>query len=428
MLDFEPPILLQQLADALDVLEGVVVIPEIPRVNDPEFDRSEPKTVVTESTEYYAYLPCSDDGMDVSVSTIIRWAEMLKEFRLKERTSLRMTTTTLFYIAGNDFKEHHVAYDIKEKTLQLTTSIDIAGEQFRAQIVTGFTPFALFIEKEGNNDKHGMPSYEATTTYLEVEHPRKASEAIVEDVARAFLFEVAATLDWYFVIRPYPYVVDAEPGEEVTYHDISLRELKVGKGLRDVQSLYVEGCSAQPEEYALIHFAKVLEYVSATVVKLTKHESLRRRLRTKAALDPDAKFLDGIIALAEEQRRYGTDAEALRLTLQTACDPTAFAGAAPLFLKKVRSLGFTDDAKARTAALDEFAACLSSTRNELSHAKANYELTGLECPESELPELVVCARVAAEQAIRWYAGLPETSRVAPDEIDPAEGDKGKGAK
>ena len=164
-------------------------------------------------------------------------------------------------------------------------------------------------------------------------------------------------------------------------------------------------------EYSLISFVKTLEFISATVVRRAAHDAIRARLSSSRALNPDAAFLDDLTRLVDNQRIFRKDSEALKLTIETCCDAKELAFHAPPKLKSLRSITEESDAKARKAALGELADCLSATRNELSHAKSNYQSTGAECPAAERTQLAECARLAVDQAIRWFGSLSPHARV-----------------
>jgi hypothetical protein len=84
----------------------------------------------------------------------------------------------------------------------------------------------------------------------------------------------------------------------------------------------------------------------------------------------------------------------------------------PPFLKKLRATRAADKPKDKEEALMELGSSLYATRNDVAHAKANYEPTGEECPEEQMDEFAECAKLAAQQAVRWYHSRPEHFRIA----------------
>jgi hypothetical protein len=68
-------------------------------------------------------------------------------------------------------------------------------------------------------------------------------------------------------------------------------------------------------------------------------------------------------------------------------------------LKEFSSPELATDLKIQTSSLNRFSDVLSATRNLIAHAKANYTLTGDECPSDQYEAFAVSAKLAAEQAI-----------------------------
>ncbi len=93
------------------------------------------------------------------------------------------------------------------------------------------------------------------------------------------------------------------------------------------------------------------------------------------------------------------------------CEASEPARVAPSFLSKLHGVSPSDPPKKKEEALAELGASLYATRNRIAHAKANYEPTGEECPEVQLAAFAECAKLAAQQAVRWYHSRPEDARV-----------------
>ncbi len=179
-----------------------------------------------------------------------------------------------------------------------------------------------------------------------------------------------------------------------------------------LQREYNKGDASHDAEISVLCFVKCIEFVSATVVRMKQYDDFRKRLLDPDALDPDAGFIDDLLSLAEENRIFMKDSEAVRLTVERCCELRALIPEVPKFLAAYP--GFKKGAKAadKKSALSEFAASLSATRNRIAHAKSNYEMTGKECPDEQMGEFAKCARLAAEQCIRWYADLNPSLRRA----------------
>ncbi len=93
------------------------------------------------------------------------------------------------------------------------------------------------------------------------------------------------------------------------------------------------------------------------------------------------------------------------------CEASDLSRVAPPFLSKLRGVSPEDAPKKKEEALAELGASLYATRNRIAHAKANYEPTGEECPEEQLADFAECAKLAAQQAVRWYHSRHQDARV-----------------
>lgn len=191
-----------------------------------------------------------------------------------------------------------------------------------------------------------------------------------------------------------------------------MRPLLLGAGLPPLLHEFNKADGATEPDYALLCFVKCIEYVSATVVRVRQYEDVRRRLLCKGALDPDAEFIDDLVSVVEENRVFAKDSEALRLAIEKCCDARTLSPLSRTCIPSLASLKIDAKQSDRQVAMKELAACFSATRNRIAHAKANYEATGKECPDEQLEQLVECARLAAEQCIRWFGDLaPKFRRV-----------------
>jgi hypothetical protein len=61
--------------------------------------------------------------------------------------------------------------------------------------------------------------------------------------------------------------------------------------------------------------------------------------------------------------------------------------------------------------LNNISLCITDTRNEIAHAKANYQTKGNECPSDQREQLANSLSIIARQMIRWFAAQPDFKRV-----------------
>lgn len=297
---------------------------------------------------------------------------------------------------------------------QLLQSYSVDGCNYELYLVSGTTSFGFMVFKSKNwNDYY--PSAYNGELFVEVRWDGKIDKQVAKRLIDSLIFELASTLGILLQPAPHPYFdPDAEADSAAPLSALKrsvLRPLLFGKGVSDVIGLYIAAIGTHDPEFQVIGFAKVLEHVSETVVREQLTSSVRTKLLSPRALDPSAQFiLELTSVISEHTKQYRKDSEALKLTIAKCCEATELAQHAPSHLQLSTVTAATKD-KEKQKALDDFAACLSATRNEIAHAKLSYEATGNECPSEKIVELASCSRVAAEQAIRWYAVQHDNIRV-----------------
>ncbi len=206
---------------------------------------------------------------------------------------------------------------------------------------------------------------------------------------------------------------------EIEYADIEidttditplmLRQIDLSKGMKELYQLYIEGATSNNDEWSFVSFVRVIEFVSMTVAKRTAHDEIRTRLSWPEALRPDASFIDGLIKLVNDQREYYKQKEYIKRAMVECCDLTRITDLLPAYLEGVKKSIINE--KERKSAYEDLSEAIYSTRNYLVHAKAAYEMSGKECPDTQLGSFILVTRELAYQVICWYANLPEHARV-----------------
>ena len=69
------------------------------------------------------------------------------------------------------------------------------------------------------------------------------------------------------------------------------------------------------------------------------------------------------------------------------------------------------DDNARKSCIEDLVTAIYDTRNEIAHAKANYEKKGKECPLRDRIQFSDVLDRIAVRCIRWFALQPEEKRV-----------------
>ena len=295
-----------------------------------------------------------------------------------------------------------------------TTRANIDGQEILCSLTRGFTIFGVLIAAAGNYDEDYPPMGEEDM-FVELRYDHKLPEDVALSLVEAYMFELSSNLRIDLARTVYPDIQARDPdqdGQDLTQLERRFRPLLVGRGLFEVLRIYNSAAASSEPEIQILFFTKVFEYVSQTVVKEESNQAIRAKLLSPRALEPDSDFISELQALVEKQRTFQKDKEAIKLTACACCEASELAKLAPSFLEELKCISITSKPKEKIEALRKLGSVLYATRNSIVHAKANYEPTGEECPEGELPQFVQCLKLAAQQVIRWYHTRPENMRVA----------------
>jgi hypothetical protein len=260
-----------------------------------------------------------------------------------------------------------------EKPAQRYCSIgaSLNGHDVTCSLTEGFTVFGAAIAASGDYDKYLPPILDDLFVEVRYRHPISIDAA--RYLANSYLFELSSTLDLEFEMDPRPTLEDEDlySESELQTAGARLRPLLLGKGMLELLKLYNRAVAASDDEIKILYFAKVVEYVSQTVVRQRATEAIRTKLLSPRSLRPDAGFIAELQAVVEDQRDFRKDREAIKQTVITCCEVSELSRIAPPFLSKLRAISPSDRTREREEALAELGYSLTATRNSIAHAKAN---------------------------------------------------------
>ena len=424
MITFTPPELREQLASAITRIlnwldcEGEDLIEDGYNPADDEFDEKyadEEDEVTVGSTLTIGLPRVESESLVLTYGEFIALVEEVCDSELvanvecwtRRRLLLRVTPTLTSKSMDLFSLMQHNSVFAKGAFETAATS---GGTVLRCRVVEGYTPFAFAVTSRGYWDKY-FPPVLSDDLFIEVVH-NDAERDAVRAVVAAYSFELSSTVGLDLVHAPRPEgLYDDLLTSEDRYTSPPLRPLLLGNGLSNVLEAFNEAVAATDFKVQILLFCRIFEFVSATVVRLQLIRCIRAKLLSPGALDPSAQFILELEGLLEQQRTFRKDREAIVLTATTCCEATELARAAPSSLAKLRAVTATSKSKEVEEGLKEFGSCLVATRNQIAHAKSNYEPTGEECPADKIDEFAYCARVGAEQIIRWFGDLPPATRV-----------------
>jgi len=263
-----------------------------------------------------------------------------------------------------------------------------------------------------NHCDDDFPCAEYNDAFIEIKGNELNSE-YCRKLVNAFIFEVSSSVD-----------VSIEPAKRIHWPSIEYNEITEEdlhrKRLRplidcdkaaEIIKLYNKAIACTDEEVSIVFFTKIIEYVSQTVVRGAITSEGKKILNSKKALSPDADFIKELEQMfVQSNKQYTKDSESLKLTITTCCYFDDLVSVLPKSLKeKVRrplAKGNKHDA------LCIVADAVTSTRNCIAHAKANYTTTGNEVEPEEFSDLINVLKVLTQHVIRWYASQDHSQKVS----------------
>ncbi|EJT6170658.1 hypothetical protein QTI99_05915 [Clostridium perfringens] len=251
---------------------------------------------------------------------------------------------------------------------------------------------------------------------ITVDEEDRLSKEDIEIIFNAFIFELSASHEIKLIINPRPYITDDDFIEEFKQDEYKLRPLLFGKGLDDVIYLFNNAEESYDNDKAILEYVKVIEYVSQTIINIDFTDEIRKKLNDNRALKPDANYIKELgETVVSNQKKYSKDRDKIKATIKKCCDIYQLREYLPNYCTKMIKLDNTKTNNKKTQTIDEafneLCDAVSDTRDELSHAKANYTRNGKECPDNEKDKFVILLRNICVQVIRWFAHQNEYDRI-----------------
>ena len=162
--------------------------------------------------------------------------------------------------------------------------------------------------------------------------------------------------------------------------------------------------------FKILGFTKVIEYIAPTISQKNLIESVSLKLTSPNVFKPTAAFISELGAIYDKHRNtVCKDIELIKLSIHTVIELNEIWEKVPDFIKgKQEKLPDESDFNIY---LERIAESIYSTRNEIAHAKANYEKRGTECPNNCKTDFCCLLDMIAVRCVRWFALQPEEKRV-----------------
>lgn len=293
----------------------------------------------------------------------------------------------------------------------LEKHVQINGKNYTCSLFNGFCFFHSLVEKSGNFDEY-CPSYSPDDYFVKISCDQNLDMGEADALAHAYVFELQSSFN---MILPFstgriaPYYPDRSD-ESLLGLESKLFPLIHGTGASEVLSLYNTAKTTADLDFKILGFTKVIEYIAPTISQKSLIENVTLKLTSLSIFNPTAKFIAELGGIYEKHRNTSNkDSELIKLSILTAVSLDEIWEKVPNFIKgKQTSL---PDEQNQVAFLEKISDCVYNTRNEIAHAKANYDKKGNECPQKHKNEFCEMLDSIAVRCIRWFAIQPEDKRV-----------------
>jgi len=318
---------------------------------------------------------------------------------------------TNFY--SDIYPEH--SYNARTSLSQLDISgtyVDQAGGEYQYNLIG--SPSLLYCMKVSLNEG-GLEYYpmdEQTDGHIEITGTN-ITASTCRMLVNAIMFEASASAS--VTISPKLWdkqeFDDEEEGVLNQKIKLPIRNLIDCIKTHEVIALYLKATKCEDFEIAILYFTKVIEYISQTVVRGKVTDEAQKMLRSGLAINPDANFIKELQLFFVKNKENEKDSKAISLTIEKCCYINEFIDFLPNSIKnKIKPKG--DNHKSNHEKMSIIAKAVTSTRNQIAHAKANYTKDGAEVGEQEYGLLAECLKIMAEQTIRWYESSSESTKVS----------------
>ena len=249
---------------------------------------------------------------------------------------------------------------------------------------------------------------------VQVDYPNKESRLSVEGEEKlitSFFFEIAHSYktSFKFTTFEHPEEFDEEAFEEkVKNLPNSIEEYNEG------MDLFIKANQSLSQDLKFLTYYKVFEYFAPYYSKLVAFEAMRKKLDSSNANDLSAYFISTIFDLTKEYDESLRDKELIKSLIDNTFDLVDIYKSLPLYMRKwmkVENLEYKTKKEAKDRVINSLGNILYATRNEIVHAKSNFNPTGIECRTEELEQLNEFMHMACYSTIKWYNRLPKHLKI-----------------
>lgn len=256
-------------------------------------------------------------------------------------------------------------------------------------------------------DKYNSPC--SRHTAVEIIYPSKEMRLTDEEEDKmliSYFFEIANRFK--VSIKYSSFHLKDESYEEDEDYSININRLE---NYNFGMDLFIKANSSLSEDLKYLFYYKIFEYFAPIYTKIEAYDLLKKKLDNVNSQYHDANYLNSFFDLTRKYDKSLRDKDLIKSLLNNTFDLVDLYKYIPDAIKtkkiKTKVLSYKTPKDSIDRICDILGDVLYSTRNQIVHAKSNYDSNGLECDENDLKELNNFMHHASYSLIKWYNRLPD---------------------
>lgn len=328
------------------------------------------------------------------LSDPIEREDFQKQFNLSQKLEEEIAEIKSEIISPTD---SHFEIQIRHKDCDISFSV-----------IQGATEFGLWISKIGSYDKWFPPVLDEDL-FIEIKYTNRLQLDECRLFAEKFIHELSAQMGIEVRKEGRPFLEEDYPGDS-KIDDIRKKSLLIfstNNLSKELYSLYHKAITANDNDFTILNHMKIIEFVSQTVSRIQMYNVVRAKLEERESISPSVHFIEELRKTYDKLKLQNQDRELIKMTIHSCCDIDCIEIPECTTLQFLMEAKSSGDKQKIKGALKSLADILYATRNQIAHAKMNYQKTGDECPPEDQPSLIACLKSISEQCIRWFESQAE---------------------
>lgn len=249
---------------------------------------------------------------------------------------------------------------------------------------------------------------------VEVTYPTKEKRLSDEDeekLIKSYFFELAHAhkISLSFSTFHCPEEFDKEEFEESVKNLPSATE-----DYNPAMELFINANQAISADLKYLGYYKIFEYFAPFYSRIDAFEAMRKKLDSSKASSLNGDFIESIFDLSKNYEKSIRDKELIKSLIDNTFDLVDIYESIPISIRQranVEKLEYKTKKEVKDRVISHLGNVLYTTRNEIVHAKSNFEPTGMECPDEDLEQLNEFMHMACYSTIKWHNRLPKHLKI-----------------